>query len=207
MEPNENGKASKNNRREEVSVLLVLDEYYTHTENIDVIDLARRNDVHLITLPPYCTHKIQAKYWYCNTKRSDISGFLQYVTIDINVWHMLITWQTEGGLSETGKDWVTSERREDEMEMGDDGNHVGQDFKTTSREPKEYSSKRTGGFEYMEVILTSKNEENEEINKNSKRNALVLKFTNEIAQIEDIQFVHPIRSNTKRCDKKDDDED
>ena len=33
-------------------VLLVLDGHATHTKNIDVIDLARQHNVHIICLPP-----------------------------------------------------------------------------------------------------------------------------------------------------------
>ena len=40
-------------------VLLVLDGHATHTKNIDVIDLARQHNVHIICLPPHCTHRLQ----------------------------------------------------------------------------------------------------------------------------------------------------
>lgn len=40
-------------------ILLVLDGHYTHTRNIDVINLARENNVIIICLPPHCTHKMQ----------------------------------------------------------------------------------------------------------------------------------------------------
>ena len=40
-------------------VLLVLDGHATHTKNIEVIDLARQHNVHIICLPPQCTHRLQ----------------------------------------------------------------------------------------------------------------------------------------------------
>ena len=40
-------------------VLLILDGHMTHTKNLDVIELARANDVTMIVLPPHCTHKMQ----------------------------------------------------------------------------------------------------------------------------------------------------
>lgn len=40
-------------------VLLVLDGHYSHTRNIDILDLARENGVIIITLPPHSTHKMQ----------------------------------------------------------------------------------------------------------------------------------------------------
>ena len=43
----------------EKPVLLVLDGHSTHTKNIQVIDLARANNVHILCLPPHCTHKLQ----------------------------------------------------------------------------------------------------------------------------------------------------
>ena len=40
-------------------VQLVLDGHATHTKNIELIDLARENNVHIICLPPHCTHRLQ----------------------------------------------------------------------------------------------------------------------------------------------------
>ncbi|XP_022824970.1 tigger transposable element-derived protein 6-like [Spodoptera litura] len=40
-------------------VLLVLDGHYTHTRNIDLINLARDNNVIIVCLPPHCTHRMQ----------------------------------------------------------------------------------------------------------------------------------------------------
>lgn len=40
-------------------VLLILDGHYTHTRNIEVIDLARENGVNILCLPPHTTHHMQ----------------------------------------------------------------------------------------------------------------------------------------------------
>lgn len=40
-------------------VLLILDGHYSHTKNIELIDLAKQNYVTILSLPPHCTHKIQ----------------------------------------------------------------------------------------------------------------------------------------------------
>uniref|UniRef100_A0ABD2X603 DDE-1 domain-containing protein n=1 Tax=Trichogramma kaykai TaxID=54128 RepID=A0ABD2X603_9HYME len=40
-------------------VLLVLDGHASHVKNLEVIDLARENNVHILCLPPHCSHKIQ----------------------------------------------------------------------------------------------------------------------------------------------------
>nr|CAI5849892.1 unnamed protein product [Callosobruchus analis] len=37
-------------------VLLILDGHYSHTKNIDVIELARQHHVTILSLPPHCTH-------------------------------------------------------------------------------------------------------------------------------------------------------
>nr|CAI5862407.1 unnamed protein product [Callosobruchus analis] len=39
--------------------LLILDGHYSHTKNIDVIELARQHHVTILSLPPHCTHKVQ----------------------------------------------------------------------------------------------------------------------------------------------------
>lgn len=39
--------------------VLILDGHYSHTKNIDIIDKARQNYVHVICLPPHSTHKMQ----------------------------------------------------------------------------------------------------------------------------------------------------
>lgn len=44
---------------EQQPVLLILDGHYSHTRNLEVIDLARKNFVIIVSLPPHCTHKMQ----------------------------------------------------------------------------------------------------------------------------------------------------
>ena len=39
-------------------VLLILDGHSTHMKNVELIDLARENNVHIICLPPHCTHRL-----------------------------------------------------------------------------------------------------------------------------------------------------
>ncbi|XP_072389530.1 uncharacterized protein [Diabrotica undecimpunctata] len=43
----------------EFSVLLILDRHYSHTRNLDVINLARENNIVIISLPPHSTHKLR----------------------------------------------------------------------------------------------------------------------------------------------------
>jgi uncharacterized protein YraI len=43
----------------ESRVLLILDGHYSHTHNIDIIDIARENNVDIVSLPPHTTHKLQ----------------------------------------------------------------------------------------------------------------------------------------------------
>ncbi|GBP34191.1 Probable RNA-directed DNA polymerase from transposon BS [Eumeta japonica] len=43
----------------ESKVLLILDGHYSHTHNIDIIDIARENSVDIVSLPPHTTHKLQ----------------------------------------------------------------------------------------------------------------------------------------------------
>ena len=40
-------------------VLLLLDGHSTHTQNLELVDLARVNGVHILCLPPCCTHRLQ----------------------------------------------------------------------------------------------------------------------------------------------------
>ena len=50
---------AKTNPNSESPILLILDGHYSHTRNIEVVDLARKHNVHLVSLPPHCTHKMQ----------------------------------------------------------------------------------------------------------------------------------------------------
>lgn len=40
-------------------ILLVLDGHRTHTKNIEAIDLAKKHHVHMIVIPPHCSHRMQ----------------------------------------------------------------------------------------------------------------------------------------------------
>jgi len=44
---------------EEKPVLLLLDGHSTHTKSIELIDVARKNNVILLCFPPHCTHRMQ----------------------------------------------------------------------------------------------------------------------------------------------------
>ena len=43
----------------ENKVLLILDGHKTHTQNLAVINIARKNGVFILSLPPHCTHRLQ----------------------------------------------------------------------------------------------------------------------------------------------------
>lgn len=43
----------------EKPVLLLLDGHFSHTQNIDLIDLAKTNHVTIVSLPPHSSHKLQ----------------------------------------------------------------------------------------------------------------------------------------------------
>lgn len=47
------------NAGENNPVLLILDGHASHTKNIDVIDLAKDHNVHILCLPPHCSHRMQ----------------------------------------------------------------------------------------------------------------------------------------------------
>ena len=40
-------------------ILLVLDGHSTHTKNLEVLKIAKENNVHILCLPPHCTHRMQ----------------------------------------------------------------------------------------------------------------------------------------------------
>lgn len=44
---------------EDKPVLLVLDGHFSHTQNIDLIDLARASHISILSLPPHSSHKMQ----------------------------------------------------------------------------------------------------------------------------------------------------
>ncbi|GBP88563.1 hypothetical protein EVAR_21771_1 [Eumeta japonica] len=49
----------KTHPTEQSPMLLILDDHYSHTRNLDLLELARENHVAIITLPPHTTHKMQ----------------------------------------------------------------------------------------------------------------------------------------------------
>ncbi|GBP55030.1 Tigger transposable element-derived protein 1 [Eumeta japonica] len=49
----------KTHPTEQSPMLLILDGHYSHTRNLDLLELARENHVAIITLPPHTTHKMQ----------------------------------------------------------------------------------------------------------------------------------------------------
>lgn len=49
----------KTNPSAESPILLIFDGHYSHTRNIEIIELARVNHVTIISLPPHTTHKLQ----------------------------------------------------------------------------------------------------------------------------------------------------
>lgn len=61
-------------------VLLVLDGHSSHTRNIELIDLARANNVQLLSLPPHSSHKIQP------LDRTFMSPFKKYFSEEIRQW-------------------------------------------------------------------------------------------------------------------------
>lgn len=40
-------------------VILVLDGHYSHTRNLPLLESAKENGVHIVSLPPHCSHKMQ----------------------------------------------------------------------------------------------------------------------------------------------------
>ncbi|KAF7285012.1 hypothetical protein GWI33_012327 [Rhynchophorus ferrugineus] len=57
------------------SVILMLDGYFSHTRNTDVIDLARENNVNIVSLPPHTTHVYyseEIRIWIRNNNSFDI---------------------------------------------------------------------------------------------------------------------------------------
>ncbi|KAJ8939983.1 hypothetical protein NQ314_010923 [Rhamnusium bicolor] len=61
-------------------VLLVLDGHYSHTRNVDVILLARENNISIISLPPHSTHKLNP------LDKSFMGPFKVYYSEEIRNW-------------------------------------------------------------------------------------------------------------------------
>ncbi|CAH2006682.1 unnamed protein product [Acanthoscelides obtectus] len=65
---------------ESEQVVLILDGHYSHSRNIDVINIARDNFVHIICLPPHSTNKLQP------LDVSFMSPFKTYYAAEIETW-------------------------------------------------------------------------------------------------------------------------
>lgn len=65
---------------QESPLLLILDGHYSHTRNIDVIDLARENHVTILCLPPHSTHKLQP------LDKSFMGPLKVYYSEEIRIW-------------------------------------------------------------------------------------------------------------------------
>lgn len=65
---------------EKSPILLILDGHYSHTKNIELIELARNNYVTLISLPPHCTHKVQP------LDRAFMSPLKSYYSEEVRLW-------------------------------------------------------------------------------------------------------------------------
>ncbi|KAF5281763.1 hypothetical protein FQR65_LT14558 [Abscondita terminalis] len=61
-------------------VVLILDGHYSHSRNIDVINIAREIFIHIICLPPHSTHKLQP------LDISFMSPFKTYYAGEIETW-------------------------------------------------------------------------------------------------------------------------
>ncbi|XP_018361237.1 PREDICTED: tigger transposable element-derived protein 1-like isoform X2 [Trachymyrmex cornetzi] len=70
----------KINPTKESPVLLILDGHYSHTRNLDIIDIARKNYVTILSIPPYTTHKMQP------LDRTFMEPFKQYYSEYIRIW-------------------------------------------------------------------------------------------------------------------------
>lgn len=61
-------------------VLLILDGHASHMRNIDLIDLAKENHVHLLSIPPHSSHKIQP------LDKTFMGPFKKYLAEEIRCW-------------------------------------------------------------------------------------------------------------------------
>lgn len=67
----------------EKPVLLILDGHYSHTRNIDVVDVARDNHVTIISLPPHSTHKMQP------LDKTFMSPLKSYYSEEVRQWLLI----------------------------------------------------------------------------------------------------------------------
>ena len=61
-------------------VILVLDGHYSHTRNLPLLELARDSGVHIVSLPPHCSHKMQP------LDRAFMSPFKTYYAQAVENW-------------------------------------------------------------------------------------------------------------------------
>lgn len=64
----------------ESPILLILDGHTSHTRNLELIDLARQNHVHLLSIPPHSSHKIQP------LDKSFMGPLKKYMSDEIKSW-------------------------------------------------------------------------------------------------------------------------
>lgn len=68
------------NPTKEKPVCLILDGHFSHTQNIDLIDLAREHHVTIVSLPPHCSHKLQP------LDRTFMSPLKAYYSEEVRQW-------------------------------------------------------------------------------------------------------------------------
>ncbi|XP_017473048.1 PREDICTED: uncharacterized protein LOC108364016 [Rhagoletis zephyria] len=61
-------------------VLLILDGHTSHTRNIEIIELARNNHIHILSIPPHSSHKIQP------LDKTFMGPLKKYLTEEIRCW-------------------------------------------------------------------------------------------------------------------------
>lgn len=71
---------AKTKPTEKDPILLLLDGHYTHTHNLDLIDLAKANYVKIISLPPHSTHRLQP------LDKTFMSALKAYYSEEIRLW-------------------------------------------------------------------------------------------------------------------------
>lgn len=68
------------NANKEKPVILILDGHFSHTRNLELIDLARENGIILISIPPHTSHKLQP------LDVGFMSPFKKYYAEEIETW-------------------------------------------------------------------------------------------------------------------------
>lgn len=65
---------------EESPVLLILDGHYSHSRNLDVLNLARENHVSIVCIPPHTSHKLQP------LDKTFMGALKDYYSEEIRLW-------------------------------------------------------------------------------------------------------------------------